>query len=392
MGAVGEVSEPGSRRHSGWSAAQAVLAMPSLLDDLISSSCSPFCRSLFEGEAGQAEAAAPVAQPAPSAPVPGRRASVPGPRSPSVQVGWGGSRPLLGCGIRPGVGRLPPSWRLQLRGTACARAGGPDTPISAPPLASVLCARCWQMMWARPTSRPCFWTLPTSSPPARVGAAGASIPALPARSIAVCFPAFSAPPSVWTVCHVRPLLPTRRPPAERPLPDPSLLLSIEAWTVRRGQMVRVPNFYRQVRPGGALAAFFGDVWELRLTGHGACCCRHPGVAAPVHTRLPSSRSGAATDLWPSPVSSLNSCHPPRPHSAPQKSKGRKRPASAGSQLPPSLSSFSWPVEVWDLMEGCALAAFLFTISPASSCAQRCRCLPPGSPPYLRLADAVPPRP
>ncbi len=38
-------------------------------------------------------------------------------------------------------------------------------------------------------------------------------------------------------------------PSERPLADPSLLISIEAWTVRRGTMQLIPNFYRQLAPG-----------------------------------------------------------------------------------------------------------------------------------------------
>lgn len=39
-------------------------------------------------------------------------------------------------------------------------------------------------------------------------------------------------------------------PAERPLPDPSFVIAIDSFTVTRGQLVRVPNFFYQVRSEG----------------------------------------------------------------------------------------------------------------------------------------------
>lgn len=42
-------------------------------------------------------------------------------------------------------------------------------------------------------------------------------------------------------------------PAERPLPDPSFVIAIDSFTVMRGQLVRVPNFFYQARREGGSA-------------------------------------------------------------------------------------------------------------------------------------------
>lgn len=63
---------------------------------------------------------------------------------------------------------------------------------------------------------------------------------------------------VWSTRFV-PLC-SHSPPAEPALPDPSLLVCIDSFTVQRGQMVRVPNFYYQASHQavvGWLVGWFG---------------------------------------------------------------------------------------------------------------------------------------
>lgn len=128
---------------------------------LTSSLCLLLRRSLFEGDGAHPEMPAAAVQPAGSVPVPGRRASVAGPRSPSVQVG-------VFVQLQRWTQLCASCWPcVQLGSQQCGASAGAliRCLITAPLNAQ----RRWcRVMWPRPTSRHCCWTPRTSSQRARV--------------------------------------------------------------------------------------------------------------------------------------------------------------------------------------------------------------------------------
>ena len=120
-------------------------------------------------------------------------------------------------------------------------------------------------------------------------------------------------------------------PAEPSLPDPGLLVCIESFTIQRGQMVRVPNFYYQ-----ASGQVVTGGWAVGL---GGSCLPD---SSPRHVPCPVPAVFAEM-LFLCLICGLFVV---------QKQQGPEyiNPRQ-GSFLPPSLASFSWPTEVWDIVQG-----------------------------------------
>lgn len=221
----------------------------------------PPCRNLFEGGTGEVDLSqqAGEAQPALPAAAGGRRSTAQGaggragqgPRSPSVApLPEQSDTHLIPLELEPGDEYLAGEGEA---GTACVG--------------------------------PCLWFAPVLKicPP-------------PCQRIA-CWARQGHPHQPKRPCLAAP---SHGPSTERPLADPSLLLTIEGWTVRRGKLVPVPSFYCQVGPSGG-GVLRGGV--LKGAGRAVSC-------VPRLLRLlchAATRAGAGPQR-----AARHACHP-RPH-------------------------------------------------------------------------------
>lgn len=130
-------------------------------------------------------------------------------------------------------------------------------------------------------------------------------------------------------------------PAVPPLPEPGFVIAIDSFTVTRGQLVRVPNFFYQASCGARPHRGWHAGWPFAAP---KCLC----LSAKGGSAWPFAPLACVMPRWR--PATLH--RPPGPMLPLQKQKGSDyvNPRQ-GSFLPPSLASFSWPIDVWDLVVG-----------------------------------------